>query len=326
VLYYEGSLEDITERRLAEQELKISEARYKAIVEDQTDLICRFLPDGRLTFVNDAYCRYFGKKREQLLGKNFAPPIFEDDRLLLAAKLATVCQDDPAVTLEHRVMREEGGIRWHQWTNRAIYDQADNLIEFQAVGRDITEQKQAEEHLNFLAMHDPLTNLPNRVLLQDCLNNALERAYWTKNSHSENYMVAVMMLDLDNFKKINDTQGHATGDLVLQAAAERLRGCMRMGDTVARMGGDEFILVIGELSGPKDGTLVAQKILSVVSEPFLMDGQEFSLSASIGISLYPKDGENIETLLKNADIAMYRAKERRNCFRFYSEVEFGCEQ
>lgn len=326
VLYYEGSLEDVTERKLAEQELKINEARFRAIVEDQTELICRFLPDGRLTFVNEAYCRYFGKKREQLLGMISAPLVIDEDRPLLAVKLTIVRPDDPAVTLEHRVVKEEGEIRWQQWTNRAIYDQSDNLIEFQAVGRGITEQKQAEERLSFLATHDPLTNLPNRVLLYDRLNNALERAHRNKDGSSKKYMVAVMMLDMDQFKKINDTQGHTMGDMVLQAAAERLRGCMRMIDTVARMGGDEFILVIGELASPKDGTLVAQKILSAVSEPLLLDGQELSLSASIGISLYPKDGENIETLLKNADIAMYRAKERRNCYRFYSEVEFGYEQ
>lgn len=223
-------------------------------------------------------------------------------------------------------MKADGEIRWQQWIHRAFYDQADNLIELQAVGRDITEQKQAEERLSFLATHDPLTNLPNRVLLYDRINNVLEQAYRNKNSPSEKYMVAVMMLDLDNFKKINDTQGHATGDIVLQAAAERLRGCLRMSDTVARMGGDEFILVIGELSGPKDGALVAQKILSAVSEPFLLDGHEFSLSASIGISLYPMDGEDVETLLKNADIAMYRAKESRNCYRLYSETEFAYEQ
>lgn len=326
VLSHEGSLEDVTERRLAEQELKISEARYRAIVEDQTELICRFLPDDSVTFVNEAYCRYFGKKRDQLLGKSFAPLVFDEDRPLLAVKLATICPDNPAVTLEHRVVKADGEIRWQQWTHRAIYAQSDNLIEFQAVGRDITEQKQAEERLSFLATHDPLTNLPNRTLLQDRLKNALERANRNMNGHNEKYMVAVMMLDMDDFKKVNDTQGHTEGDMVLQAAAERLIGCVRMSDTVARMGGDEFILVIGELSDPMDGTLVAQKIISVVSEPLLLDGHELSLSASIGISLYPMDGEDVETLLKNADIAMYRAKERRNCFRFYSEVEFGYEQ
>jgi diguanylate cyclase (GGDEF)-like protein/PAS domain S-box-containing protein len=326
VLYFEGSLEDVTERMLAEQELKIKEARYRAIVEDQTELICRFLPDGRLTFVNEAYCRYFDKKREHLLGLSFLPSVFDEDRPLLAGKLADICPADPAVTMEHRIVKEEGVIRWHQWTNRAIYDQSDNLIEFQAVGRDITDQKQAEERLSYLATHDPLTNIPNRILLQDRLNIALERANRNKISSGDKFMVAVMMLDMDNFKKINDTLGHAMGDMVLQAAAERLRSCMRMSDTVARMGGDEFILVIGELSSPKDGALVAQKILSVVSEPLSLAGQELSLNASIGISLYPTDGENIETLLKNADIAMYRAKEGRNCYRFYSEVEFVYEQ
>jgi diguanylate cyclase (GGDEF)-like protein/PAS domain S-box-containing protein len=322
VLSYEGSLVDVTERRLAERELMMSEARYKAIVEDQTELICRFMPDGELTFVNEAYCRYLGQTREQLLGKGFEPLVLDEDRPLLAVKLATICPDNPVVTIEHRVV-EQGEIHWQQWTNRAIYDQSDNLIEFQAVGRDITEQKKAEERLSFRATHDSLTNLPNRVLLYDRINDALERAQRNKSYHSEKYMVAVMMLDMDNFKKINDTHGHATGDIVLQTAAERLRGCLRLSDTVARMGGDEFILVIGELSGPKDGTLVAQKILSIVSEPFLLNGNELSLSASIGISLYPTDGENIETLLKNADIAMYHAKKWRNCYRFYSEAEFG---
>lgn len=318
VLYYEGSLEDVTGRVRAEQEQRINEARYRAIVEDQTELICRFLPDGRLTFVNEAYCRYFGQPREQLLGQSFAPLVYKKDHPRLVISLAKVSPDDPAVCIEHQMKDAAGNSRWQQWSNRAIYGPSNDLVEFQAIGRDITEQKLAEERLSYLATHDPLTDVPNRILLQESLNTALRRAHRRREEGREDHKLAVMMLDMDDFKQINDLYGHSTGDQVLQATAQRMRDCLRAGDTLARMGGDEFILVIGELRSPADGALVAQKLIQVISEPYVLDGRCLALSASVGISMYPQDGEEIESLLKYADSAMYRAKEARGCYRFYT--------
>jgi len=175
--------------------------------------------------------------------------------------------------------------------------------------RDITQQKRAEEKLNYLANFDSLTALPNRTLFYDRLEQAIRRAPWHKRS------VAVMFLDLDRFKNINDTLGHPLGDLLLKAVAECLTHCVREGDTVARLGGDEFVLILDDLAQPRDTLRIAQKILRTLSNSYNLKGQEVFITASIGIAVYPNDGKDCETLLKNADAAMYRAKDqgRNNC-------------
>ena len=167
--------------------------------------------------------------------------------------------------------------------------------------RDITERKQAEERLNPLANFDSLTALPNRTLFYDRLEQAISRATWHKRS------VAVLFLDLDHFKMINDTLGHAFGDLLLKRVAERLMHCIREGDTVAPLGGDEFVIMPDSLKESQDALLVAQKIIESLSSPFKLERRELFITTSMGISLYPNDGENCESLLKNTDTAMYRA-------------------
>ncbi len=179
--------------------------------------------------------------------------------------------------------------------------------------RDITKRKQAEERLRYLANFDPLTSLPNRTLFYDRLSQALQRASWHKRS------VAVLFLDLDRFKNINDTLGHAFGDLVLKSVSERLVACVREGDTVARLGGDEFVLILDNLAQEEDTRLIAQKIQSNLSSPFMVEGRECFITTSIGIALYPNDGSDYETLIKNADAAMYRAKDKgKNTYQHYS--------
>ena len=142
-----GVIVDITERKQAEDALRQSEARYRAIVEDQTELVCRVLPDGRYTFVNEAYCRYFGRKFEELIGRTFQPFIHPEDAVKVNQLLASITPSNPVGTIEHRVVLPDGGVRWHQWTERGIFDEQGRLLEFQCVGRDITQRKQAEERL-----------------------------------------------------------------------------------------------------------------------------------------------------------------------------------
>jgi diguanylate cyclase (GGDEF)-like protein len=178
------------------------------------------------------------------------------------------------------------------------------------VYRDIAERRQAEDRLRVVATHDPLTALPNRTLLHEHLSHALAKA------QRYNRQLAVLVIDLDRFKNVNDTLGHEAGDLLLQIAAQRLSDCVRETDTIARQGGDEFVVLMDELFdlGPVAG--LCQRILDAMARPFIVQGQEVLLTASIGISVYPEDGR---TLLKNADIAMYRAKEKgKNNYQFYS--------
>jgi diguanylate cyclase (GGDEF)-like protein len=179
--------------------------------------------------------------------------------------------------------------------------------------KEISERKSVEGKLAYLAHHDSLTNLPNRVLLLDRLHQVLTRLPWHKR------LAAVLFLDLDHFKHINDTMGHTAGDLLLVAVSERLQTCVRSGDTIARLGGDEFAIILADIARAEDVTKVAQKIVDTMSGRFVLKDHEFFITASIGISLYPNDGSDAETLLKNADTAMYRAKgQGRNNYQIYS--------
>jgi diguanylate cyclase (GGDEF)-like protein len=179
--------------------------------------------------------------------------------------------------------------------------------------REIKERRQAEEVVKFAATHDPLTGLPNRVLLAERVNRAVAAA------KSEGRSTAVLFIDLDRFKNINDALGHEAGDRLLQNVADRLVRCVRRSDTVARQGGDEFVVLIEAFQAPGDLTQVAEKILAEVAGPMTVYGKEFQITASVGISTFPADGEDLRALLKNADMAMYRAKQQGNAYQFYAE-------
>jgi diguanylate cyclase (GGDEF)-like protein/PAS domain S-box-containing protein len=201
-----------------------------------------------------------------------------------------------------------------------IRDERDRVDGNVLVFRDVTERKMQQERLAFLAIHDSLTELPNRVLFNDRLTLALANAARRKKD------LAVLMLDLDRFKKVNDTQGHAGGDSLLKSVAERLGGLPRKSDTVARLGGDEFMILLPEISGPGAADRVARRILRAFKQPFNLKDKKLSITASIGIASYPRDGEDVESLTKNADIAMYAAKEGgRNTFKLYSPPGPGPE-
>lgn len=181
---------------------------------------------------------------------------------------------------------------------------------------DVTTLKLAEEAANQLAHFDPLTRLPNRLLLEDRLQQALVHA------ERDAQQVAILFLDLDRFKQVNDTLGHDAGDQLLKAVAKRLRSCVRRSDTVARLGGDEFVMVLYPVLKMRHVEAVAEKIQGLLAEPYLIAGQEIESTVSVGISVYPNDGETVAALLRNADLAMYRAKERgRNNVQFVSPRE-----
>lgn len=211
--------------------------------------------------------------------------------------------------------RRRDGELYAQWiTVNAVKNDAGEVSNYVAVFSDITHRKVVEEKLNFLAQHDALTRLPNRVLLEDRLLRAISRA------RRSSKRLAVIFLDLVDFKKVNDSVGHHAGDLLLQIVAQKLSSCVRAEDTVARLGGDEFVVLLEEISTNLNISLVVEKILHSLSQPAMVDGRQVSVGSSIGIGLYPQDGQDAGDLIRNADAAMYRAKlQGVNTFCFHSE-------
>jgi diguanylate cyclase (GGDEF)-like protein len=205
-------------------------------------------------------------------------------------------------------------MRWIAHGCRAVYAKDGRFMGRRASNRDITDRKQAEELVQQLAYYDTLTDLPNRRLLLDRLGHALTQARRYERS------LAIMFLDLDNFKQINDTLGHDAGDALLREVAGRLTTCIRGGDTVARQGGDEFIVVLAEISQPEDAALVADKIIAALGEPMHIAERTLNVTTSIGIAVYPVNGDDdAQELMKKADQAMYAAKAAgRNGYRFFA--------
>jgi diguanylate cyclase (GGDEF)-like protein/PAS domain S-box-containing protein len=307
-----GTVHDITERKEAEERLREAEERYRTVVEAQTELVCRFLPDLTLTFVNEAYCRYFGRTPGEVIGRSFVERVPVEDRVYYEEQLTRLNKEDPRRTIEHRVLTPEGGVRWQQWTDTAIFDGEGRIVEYQSVGRDVTERKALEEKLEHQALHDSLTGLPNRQLLVDRFKQSLSR---TRRRRGRK--VGVLFMDLDGFKVVNDSLGHDTGDRLLVEVAERLKGCLRPEDTLARFGGDEFIVLIEEVEGADDALRITQRITEEFRGPFVLDGRELVVRFSIGVALGDAHTKSPEELLRNADAAMYRAKEDAVDYRVF---------
>ena len=302
-------------RRVAEGNLRESEERFRLMADDAPVMMWMSGPDGFRTFVNQGWLNFTGRTPGEEQGQGWTEGMHTDDLQRHVDGFQAAFRDRQPFSVEYRLRRADGEYRWIVDAGIPRFTPDGSFAGYIGSAIDITERRQTEERLRYLAMHDPLTTLPNRELFQDRLNQALAR------SQRSGGIVAVMMLDLDHFKKINDTLGHAKGDLVLQAVAERLKDCVRKNDTVARLAGDEFTFVFEGLSDAQDCCVVAQKILNVLAEPFVLVDREVLITASIGISLYPHHGNDGDSLLKTADIAMYRAKEKTNGYHLYNEPE-----
>jgi diguanylate cyclase (GGDEF)-like protein/PAS domain S-box-containing protein len=267
-------------------------------------------------YLSPVFKRQLGYREEELPNSYEAweGRLHPEDR---ARALATIqdCLADRVSNyeVEFRLRHKDGSYRGFLSRGALRRDEADRPIRMLGVQVDITERRHAEEQLGHLAHYDSLTALPNRVLFADRLGQAMIEA----DRHGR--LVGVAFLDLDRFKNINDTLGHDAGDQLLKAVAERLTGAMRKGDTVARLSGDEFTLILADMGHVDDAARVAQKVLDAFTQPFYVAGRELHMTASLGITLYPFDVKDVSGLLRNADIAMYRAKEHgRNTYRFYA--------
>lgn len=299
------------DRKQAADALKASEARFRTLAET-TPCAIFIYQDERFTYANGATSTITGYSREEFLRLGFWDVVHADFRPLVQARgLAGEKTEGGPLRYEIKIVRKDGEERWLDYTAGTIDFAGKPAVLGTAF--DITERKRAEDQIKSLAYHDALTGLPNRLLFTDRLSLAVSQAA-RHNQH-----LAVLFLDIDRFKVINDSLGHTLGDRLLQAVAERLQGCVREADTVARLGGDEFTLLLPGVNLPTDVARVAEKILQALKQPFRIEGRELYCTVSMGISLFPEDGEDAETLVKNADTAMYRAKEQgRDNYQLYT--------
>ncbi|TWI61566.1 PAS domain S-box-containing protein/diguanylate cyclase (GGDEF)-like protein [Pseudoduganella lurida] len=319
----------LQQRRLAvdnqsiAERLENSEKMYRYLVDSSPDIIYTLDHDGNFTFINDRAYQVLGYAREELLGRHYTMLVHDED--LNPARYAFKHGEPRASrSVELRLKCKTGSVGSDRTFNNTLMTiplkalgmegQTSALLGTYGVARDITDRKRAEEMISYQAYHDILTDLPNRMLFKDRLGLAVIQA---KRKETE---LAVMFVDLDRFKLVNDTLGHVKGDELLQQAAQRLKDCLRRGDTLARQGGDEFTIVLPELRDRSDAKAIADKFLETLQKPFDLDGHIVHISASIGIAVYPNDGENIDELLRHADIAMYQVKALgKNGHAFYHD-------
>jgi diguanylate cyclase (GGDEF)-like protein/PAS domain S-box-containing protein len=311
----EGFIQDITERKQADEALREAERRYRSIFENAIEGIFQSTPDNGYLAVNPALARMYGYDTPQ----EMIDTLHDIDHQLYVdpqrrVEFKQMMERDGVVTnFESRVYRRNGDIIWISENARAVHNSDGRLMFFEGTVEAITERKAYEAEIRFQATHDALTDLPNRTLLHDRMQQAI--------LHAERYgtLAAVAFLDLDQFKFINDSLGHQVGDHLLKITAQRLIDCLRSSDTVARQGGDEFVLLLTNQESIESITLTLQRVLQEVAQPWHANHLEFTVTCSIGVTLCPTDGSDVETLLKNADSAMYRAKELgRNNFQYFS--------
>ncbi|MET0029355.1 MAG: PAS domain S-box protein [Candidatus Thiodiazotropha sp.] len=307
--YTLGMVNDITERKIAEENQRLAASMFENTAEGVmiTDR------KGRIIRVNRAFTDITGYQPSEVAGKN--PNILSSGQ-----------HDEDFYNRMWRALDASGHWRGEIWNRRKdggaypelltisrVTDEEDRVTHYVGVFSDISHLKHTQEKLDYLAHHDPLTNLPNRLFLNERLEHAIQQAKRTQS------MLALIYLDLDNFKHINDSMGHPVGDEVLREVASYLLYTVREGDTVVRLGGDEFVLLLEDIRDPTNAASVAAKLLRAFTESIITEQREIHISASIGICLYPRDGDNSETLLRNADAAMYRAKSLgRNRYAFYT--------
>lgn len=311
----EGFIQDITVRRTSEEALKEAERRYRSIFENTVEGIFQSSAQGQYLRANPALAKIYGyDSPEELVSKlNDIEKQLYVDPARRQEFLRTMQSRQHSTNFESQVFRRDGSIIWISENARAVRDDNDEFLYFEGTVEDITDRKNYNQRIEYQATHDDLTGLPNRALLKDRLQQAISNADRTGSQ------VAVVFVDLDKFKDVNDSMGHLAGDQLLITMGQRLQSCVRDSDTVARPGGDEFVLILSNLHNLQSLSQTLERILSATAKPATIQQREFIVTSSLGVSLYPDDGKDCDTLLKNADTAMYEAKKAgKNNFQFFT--------
>jgi diguanylate cyclase (GGDEF)-like protein len=300
-------------RKLAQdmtQSLRASENKMRALISQAPLGIWELDANGRIIDCNQKAVLYAGAPREKIIGIDMRGDL--DDRGLLPYVEKAVAGESSDVELPYTSTAGQRPGMYHFFFQPVILDGV--VSQILMFGEDIGERKAAEQRIAYMAHHDPLTELANRTLLRDRLEQAIP------NARRTNSQLGLLFVDLDHFKVINDSLGHSAGDRLLVLVADRLRYCIRESDTLARLGGDEFVVLMTTLADPRDTALMAEKLMSVLTQPFDVDGRQLDITASIGIAIWPEDGVDAELLTRSADAALYHAKNLgRNNFQYFTE-------
>ena len=311
---WEGFIEDITDRKRAEQSLEEANARYQSIFENALEGIFQVTPEGHLMVANPAMARMFGySSPAELLSelRDLSHQLYVEPERRVDYR-RQIEADGSVSNFEFQAFRKNGEVIWVSENAHVRRHAADGTIYYEGTLEDITDRRVYQAQIERQANYDALTGLANRTLLNGRLHQAIGRVAETVSE------IAVVFIDLDQFKFINDTYGHALGDGLLQSMADRLRSCVRDSDTVARQGGDEFVLLLQGYR-PADLAGVVQRLHAAIALPWRSGRREFHVTSSIGVAVYPSDGDTADILLRNADAAMYKAKENgRNAVQFFT--------
>ena len=313
---------DISERMRTEQALKASEQRFRDLLSLWTDWYWEIDSEYRFTRLSGQILDNTGHRAEQVLGlRRWEIPFIRGvTDAQWQAHRETLMGHSPFREFTYQMVNSSGKLRWFSISGNPAFDENGDFAGYHGIGSDITERIEAAELFRHLAHHDTLTGLPNRRLLGDRAEQAL--ALSKRSSH----LVALLLLDLDDFKIVNDTDGHSAGDAVLITIAQRLRGLVREIDTVSRLGGDEFVILLQEMGHPRDATRVAEKVIEAIREPVEVNGRRYQLGVSVGIAHAPDHAPTMEVLMQKADIAMYRAKQAGgDTYRFADSAEQGAD-
>ncbi|MGH8671057.1 MAG: putative bifunctional diguanylate cyclase/phosphodiesterase [Burkholderiales bacterium] len=325
------------ENRKVAARLQSSEHLHRFLVNSSPDMIYMLDESGRFSFVSDSAARLLGLHRDDILGRHYSDFVWQEDLDRAAyvfneRRTGSRASHNVELRLKQRGRDAGEQVSAHppiivELNSMGLYHDLGThsvrrYLGAYGVARDISDRKKAEQWISYHAYHDVLTGLPNRTLFKDRLSIAMAQA-----SRARNHL-ALMFLDLDRFKTVNDTLGHVAGDELLRCVASRLQGCLRKGDTLARIGGDEFTLLLPQVANREDAARIAEKILYAVGRPYLIDGNELFVTASIGIAVFPDDGATPDAIVKYADIAMYSVKTGgKNGYKFYSgHMDAGMQQ